>query len=89
MIITDLNHLETVSVDTEVQGGTSYYPYSYFQRDYVNLDIDARAYVRNNSAEAFADSLAVGNNSFTKTFTNTYVTGNSSQSNSGSFAAVE
>ena len=84
MIISDLNHLE--AVETEIQGAGYY---SYYQNDKVKLDIKTDIDLDDNSAEAFADSLAYGNNSFSKTFTFTKATGWSSASSSGSFAAVD
>jgi hypothetical protein len=87
MIISDLNHLETVSEITEVRGGYGYY--SYYQNDKVKLDVKTKIDIDDNSAEAFGDSYAYGDNSFTKTVTLTKVDGYSSYSGSASFAAVD
>jgi hypothetical protein len=87
MIISDLNHLETVSEITEVRGGYGYY--SYYQNDKVKLDVKTRVDIDDNSAEAFSDSYAYGNNSFTKSVTVTQVDGYSSYSGSAAFAAVD
>jgi hypothetical protein len=87
MIITDLNHLETVSEGTEVRGGGGYY--SYYQNDKVKFDVKTDINIDDNSAEAFGDSYAYGDNSFTKTVTLTKVNGHSSYSGSASFGAVD
>jgi hypothetical protein len=87
MIISDLNHLETVSDTTEVRGGYGYY--SYYQNDKVKLDVKTRIDIDDNSAESFSDAYAFGKNSFTKTVTLTEVDGNSSYSGGISFAAVD
>jgi hypothetical protein len=87
MIISDLNHLETVSDITEVRGGYGYY--SYYQNDKVKFDVKTKIDIDDNSAEAFGDSYAFGDNSFTKTVTLTKVDGRSSYSGSASFAAVD
>ncbi len=86
MNILDLNHLEAVE-GTEVVGGFGFY--SYYQNDFVKLNVKTKIDLEDNSAEAFADSRAFGRKSFTKTFTDTYADNHSSGSSSGSFAAVD
>jgi hypothetical protein len=85
MIIADLNRLEVVSESTEIRGGTGS---SYFQDDKVKFNVTTNINIDDNSAEAFADSLAIGNNSFTKTTTVTKVNDWGSSSSSASFGAV-
>lgn len=84
MIISDLNHLEVV--EANVVGGSFF---SYYQNDYVAASFFTNVFIDDNSAVANADSLALGNNSFSKTETVTVVTGGSSRSSSSSFGAVD
>ncbi|MCG5060053.1 MAG: hypothetical protein KA714_19265 [Limnoraphis sp. WC205] len=86
MKIADLNHLEIVEaniVGGRVGGGL------FLQLTAIQAQINSDADLSDNVAEAFADSLAIGNNSFSKTETVTVATGGSSASSSGSFAAVD
>ena len=83
MIISDLNHVEIVSESTQVEGGT----YSFYENDYFKLSIISKPQIKGNSAVAFADSSAYGQNTFAKTVTYTEtVQGYSSTASSASVA---
>lgn len=85
MNILDLNQFEVVEGNEVVGGGY----YSYYQNDFVKLNVKTDINLDDNSAEAFADSKAVGLKTFTKTFTFAYADEYNSVSSSGSFAAED
>ena len=91
MIISDLNHVESVSETTSVLGGLSLgYDYSnvYFT-EYFNLNkyISSSTYVFGHAATAESDASASGYGSLTQTFNNA-ATGPYSSSSSGTSIAA-
>ncbi len=89
MIISDLNHLEVV--EAEVVGGFNLgYDFSkiYFN-EYFNIykDVDSKVKLEGNLATAESDAKAVGSDSLTQVFTNTFTTPYSSASNGVSISA--
>ena len=91
MIISDLNHVESVSETTSVLGGFSLgYDYSnvYFT-EYFNLNkyISSSTYVFGHAATAESDAYAYGSGSLTQTFNNA-ATGPYSSSSSGTSIAA-
>ena len=71
MIIRNLNHMETIDESKQVQGGW-YLPYSHFQNDLVNLDLNTDIDLEDNSAVVEGAAEATGDESFTKVSFNTY-----------------
>jgi hypothetical protein len=74
MIISDLNHVESISETTSVLGGFSLgYDYSnvYFNENFnLNKFIRSNVYVSGHAATAESDASAYGYGSLTQTFNN-------------------
>ena len=91
MIISDLNHVESISETTSVLGGFSLgYDYSnvYFNENFnLNKFIRSNVYVSGHAATAESDAYASGYGSLTQTFNNA-VTGYKSSSSSGTSIAA-
>jgi len=91
MIISDLNHVESISETTSVLGGFSLgYDYSnvYFNENFnLNKFIRSNVYVSGHAATAESDAYASGYGSLTQTFNNA-VTGYNSSSSSGTSIAA-
>ncbi len=69
MIISDLNYLNVISQADSIEGGTG----GYYEKDKFNSNIYSDTDISGNTALAFSDALALGDDSFTKTATNTSV----------------
>ncbi len=91
MIISDLNHVESISETTSVLGGFSLgYDSSYVVfNEYFNLNkyIRSNVYVSGHAATAESDAYASGYGSLTQTFNNAATTPYSSSSSGTSIAA--
>ena len=91
MIISDLNHVESISETTSVLGGFSLgYDYSnvYFNENFnLNKFIRSNVYVSGHAATAESDAYASGYGSLTQTFNNAKTGYNSSSSSGTSIAA--
>jgi hypothetical protein len=91
MIISDLNHVESISETTSVLGGFSLgYDYSnvYFNENFnLNKFIRSNVYVSGHAATAESDASAYGYGSLTQTFNNAVTTPYSSSSSGTSIAA--
>ena len=91
MIISDLNHVESISETTSVLGGFSLgYDYSNVQfNEYFNLNkyITSNVFVYGHAATAESDASAYGYGSLTQTFNNAATGYNSSSSSGTSIAA--
>jgi len=91
MIISDLNHVESISETTSVLGGFSLgYDYSNVQfNEYFNLNkyITSNVFVYGHAATAESDASAYGYGSLTQTFNNAVTTPYSSSSSGTSIAA--
>ncbi len=66
MIISDLNYLNVISQADSIEGGTGYY-----ENDKFNSNIYSNADISGNTALAFLDAAAFGDDSFSKTVTST------------------
>ena len=91
MIISDLNHVESISETTSVLGGFSLgndYSNVYFN-EYFNLNkyITSNVFVYGHAATAESDASAYGYGSLTQTFNNAVTTPYSSSSSGTSIAA--
>jgi len=91
MIISDLNHVESISETTSVLGGFSLgndYSNVYFN-EYFNINkyIYSSTYVRGHAATAESDAYASGYGSLTQTFNKAATTPYSSSSSGTSIAA--
>jgi hypothetical protein len=91
MIISDLNHVESISETTSVLGGFSLgYDFSsvYFNENFnLNKFIRSNVYVSGHAATAESDAYAYGYGSLTQTFNNAVTTPYSSSSSGTSIAA--
>jgi serine protease inhibitor ecotin len=84
MFINDLNHIEVLE-SANVQGAG----YSYYQNDKIKFDVKTDIDLDDNSAEAFGDAAAYGEDTFSKTVTFAYADDYNSASSSASFAASD
>ena len=91
MIISDLNHVESISETTSVLGGFSLgYDYSnvYFNENFsLRKFINSNVFVSGHAATAESDAYAYGYGSLTQTFNNAS-TGPYSSSSSGTSIAA-
>ncbi|MEG4205468.1 hypothetical protein QUA20_16225 [Microcoleus sp. Pol7_A1] len=91
MIISDLNHVESISETSSVLGGFDLgYDYSNVQfNEYFNLNkyINSNVYVFGHAATAESKANAYGYGSLTQTFNNAETTPYSSSSSGTSIAA--
>jgi len=91
MIISDLNHVESISETTSVLGGFSLgndYSNVYFNENFnLNKYINSNVFVYGHVATAESDASASGYGSLTQTFNNA-VTGPYSSSSSGTSIAA-
>ena len=91
MIISDLNHVESISETTNVLGGFSLgndYSNVYFNEYFkVNKTIYSSTYVFGHAATAESDAYASGYGSLTQTFNKAATTPYSSSSSGTSIAA--
>ncbi|AOY78581.1 hypothetical protein BJP36_00465 [Moorena producens JHB] len=79
MIISDLNHLETIAEDPKVVGGSRYYPphyNSFVYNGYINVGANIQGHV----ARVDGDARAFGKNTFTSINGTTTTTDYSSHS---------
>ncbi len=75
MIISDLNHLETIAEDPKVVGGSNYYPPYYNHYGYsgsINVGANIQGHVArvDGSAEAYGDNTFTNIDGYTKTTDN-------------------
>ncbi len=75
MIISDLNHLETIAEDPKVVGGSHYYPAHYNHYGHtgsinVHTNIVGNVGRVDGSAEAYGDNTFTNINGYTKTTDN-------------------
>ncbi|NEO78899.1 hypothetical protein [Moorena sp. SIO4G3] len=79
MIISDLNHLETIAEDPKVVGGSHYYPPYYNHYGHTG-SINVHTNIIGNVATVKANAEAYGDNTFSNINAYTIATDNSSHS---------
>ncbi|MCC3405112.1 MAG: hypothetical protein JGK17_05865 [Microcoleus sp. PH2017_10_PVI_O_A] len=92
MIISDLNHVESVSESTSVVGGfdleNDYSNVQFYENFKLNKYISSNVFVYGHAATAESKASAVGPGTMTQTFNNAVTTPYSSSSSGASIAAT-
>ncbi|MEB3884979.1 hypothetical protein [Lyngbya sp. CCY1209] len=85
MKISDLNHIATISEESNVAGGYGYYGRTFYENDYINFDVYGDTFIfthiDGNTAQIDGGAVAYGSDTYTKVAGSTFtVEGHTSQS---------